>query len=294
MGFLQIIGAALCWSLSAPYVKWIGLPIPYLTSIRCLVPTLVMGGIIYSNLGIRRIFTPASYGGVWSWHTTMASLFNLVRSILYFWGFSVLPVGHAILLIYTWPIIISLLNWILFKERLTLFQWAMAITALVGIILIEVQPMAMPTERVILGSIGVIIAAMCNAGMILTLQRTPQPISKTEQVFIQNCFGGLVFLPVFLRDVVNVSPVRTGISIIMAVIVGVVGFALFFSALRKIPTGQAAILSYIEIVFTLIIATLFLNEHYTPIQWFGGFLIVLGSVGAQVIQRPIPRQHPRD
>lgn len=49
---------------------------------------------------------------------------------------------------------------------------------------------------------------------------------------------------------------------------------MYFSALKDLPGQEAAILSYIDPLTAVLISTVFLGEHMTVQQMFGGILIL--------------------
>ncbi|NDD67667.1 hypothetical protein EBZ35_08505 [bacterium] len=91
---------------------------------------------------------------------------------------------------------------------------------------------------------------------------------------------GLTMAPIFPWT-------RTAVSVVMAIVVGIGGYIFFYSALKKLPTTNAAVLSYLEVIFTIIIAAIFMSEPISIATVIGGSLILAGSIGAQLFQ-PAP------
>ncbi len=287
--YLEIALATLIWSLSGPYVRWIGLPPAYLSFIRCSVPLLIMGALITRQKGWRRLILRSKYHGIWNRYTAIASVCNLIRSLLYFWGFSLIPVGHAVLLMYTWPLMVSVLAILILGEPFKPWQMVMGAIALVGVAIIQMDHTTLSHNTFVTGSIVILGAALANAGMLISLQKNKTHLHRFEMVFVQNTLGALILAPIGVAMITTVPIEKTLISIAMSIAVGIVGFSLFFSALKKLPTGQSAILSYLEIFFTVGLATLFLGEPITSHKLIGGAFILTGSLGAQLIRLRKPR-----
>ncbi len=61
----------------------------------------------------------------------------------------------------------------------------------------------------------------------------------------------------------------------LAVFSTVLPFATLYAGMKRVGAVQASLLSTLELVFTLILASLFLDETLTPGQWVGAGLILL-------------------
>jgi drug/metabolite transporter (DMT)-like permease len=75
------------------------------------------------------------------------------------------------------------------------------------------------------------------------------------------------------------SPTVTEVTVI--VVLAVVGtyFArlALFAAIARIGSGQIALLWPLQTLTAIVIAVIFLQERLTPIQWFGGALVLAGT-----------------
>jgi drug/metabolite transporter (DMT)-like permease len=72
------------------------------------------------------------------------------------------------------------------------------------------------------------------------------------------------------------------LSLVLLLFVGIVhtgiAYLLYFSSVKEIEGQSIAILSYMDPIFALLIAGLFLGEKMTIIQLFGGILTVTNSL----------------
>ena len=71
------------------------------------------------------------------------------------------------------------------------------------------------------------------------------------------------------------------VSIILLFIVGVfhtgIGYFFYFSGVQKVPGQTAAILSYIDPAFAILLSGLFLHETLTFLQLAGGVLVLFAA-----------------
>jgi drug/metabolite transporter (DMT)-like permease len=78
--------------------------------------------------------------------------------------------------------------------------------------------------------------------------------------------------------------------------VGVVSTAIavqtFYAGVRRVGAARAALLSTVEPIYTITLATLLLGERLTAIQLLGGLLVIAAVVLVQLAREPEPRPLP--
>jgi len=96
------------------------------------------------------------------------------------------------------------------------------------------------------------------------------------------CLAGAVMLFPFgflehgYQDV-STWPVGAWLDIAYLVVFAtIVGFVLFYYAVRRFGAGLASMVSYLVPVFALVQAVFLLNERPTPLELVGGAIILLG------------------
>ena len=102
------------------------------------------------------------------------------------------------------------------------------------------------------------------------------------QITFFRAFGSLILCIAFLK--IRQIPIWGTHKKLMLSrgIAGTISMVLFFLAIKEIPFGSAVCLRYLSPIFAAIIATLWLKERITPIQWacfliaFLGVLILKG------------------
>ncbi|NBV42080.1 hypothetical protein EBR96_04850 [bacterium] len=278
IAYIEIVIATFIWGICGTYVRLIHLPVAYMAGIRMLVPVLFTGAWIMMKSSGIRLYT------LWNKYVIIAAIANISRVVCYFIGFSFLPLGNAILIMYTWPIIVSVMAiWIL-NEPFQPKQLGLGFLALTGVALVQVESLKFNPHHMIAGTLATLGCAISNSIMLLAFQKSPHPAGRPEMVFSQNAFGALLLLPYVLWKFPAIPLYKTAISIGVSVSVGIVGFFLFFSALKRIPTSQGAMLAYLEVLFAMAAAVLIMHESLTPAMLVGGTLILVGSLGAQRIR----------
>ena len=272
LAVLLVILACAVWSTMGVYSHVTHVSIMALTVIRLSIPTLLLTPL----LQWRHVNRMALLWHPWS---LLIMALNLIRAILYFWGFHHLPVGQAILLLYTWPLMLALIGRLFLKQTFDYIQLTCGILALIGIGLIQ-SPSLFDFSNWS-GVIAMLTCALTNAWMLVALKQHPTQLSAIEQVWIQNGLGGLVILPFAGYSLMSMPAIDWFIVSGISLLVGVIGYFLFFKAMQLIPAVSASLLAYLEVVFTLILGAILLQQPITTLMMIGGSMILLGSMGVQ-------------
>jgi len=78
--------------------------------------------------------------------------------------------------------------------------------------------------------------------------------------------------------------------------VGIVSTALalqtFYAGARRIGAAQASLVSTVEPIYTIVLASILFNERLTPVQLLGGALVIIGVVIAQTGSAPERSDQP--
>ena len=76
--------------------------------------------------------------------------------------------------------------------------------------------------------------------------------------------------------------------------VGIVSTAIalqaFYAGARRIGAAQASLVSTVEPIYTIILASLLFGERLTPVQLLGGAMVIIGVLVAQsgrLVARPV-------
>lgn len=287
--YLLIFVATVLWGLSGIYVKFLGVSVLYLASLRTLVPVaLIAGWFFWRGTSLNFRTQPKA---VW-----IASALNAVRTICYFVGFLNLPIAQAIVLMYTWPIWVVLLEGLFFKVPFERRQFVLMLVAFVGILIVQGVGFGVPlAPQSMMASGFLLVAALSNAIMLLLFRKAHVQLGGVQKVFYQNLIGSVVFLP-FLPMAVSVPYWKTGVAVACAAVIGICGYAFFFSAMRRMRSSKVALLAYFEILTNIFWAWLLLNEGVIPRVFLGGALILIAAIfmrhGTEPASDGIPPQIP--
>lgn len=266
----RVVLAAIMWGTSGAFIKYLGLSPGLMGFFRVALPVLVFGGLIIYRR--ERVF------GHGIQVVLLASLVNAFRLFFYFIGFLNAPIGNAIIILYSWPIFAVVFSHFFLGEPLPLVNKLMLILAMSGISFVFADKSFHLGNEVVMGMLAMLFSAALNAASVVLFKHQSSKFSSTQIVFFQNFIGALLFLPFLFIGFDQLTVQKTMISSFYAILVGVVGYGLFFLSLKKINASTASFLTYIEVVSAVLFGVLLFNEVLSWNEILGGVIIILASV----------------
>jgi drug/metabolite transporter (DMT)-like permease len=214
---------------------------------------------------------------------------------LYFVALEHLPVGIALLIQFTGPLIVALFARFVYREHIRRRIWLALALCLIGLgVVVEVW------AGVAFSTIGIgaaSAAAFALAAYILMAERERRRRDAASLSFYGFLFAGAFWALVqplwrFPWDVLNDSVSLQGrladrnapvwLLVAFIVVVGtMVTFSLLTGALRHITATRAAILATLEPVVATVVAWIWLRESFGAAQLAGGAVVLAGVVLAQ-------------
>ena len=273
------VTVALCWSGSWTAGK---LGVGAVPPIELSTFRFAIAGVLM--LAIARA-TGASFG-LARWKLLLvASFFGIFAyNALVFVGLTLGPASDGALIVPTLnPVLTVLFATVLVGERLTRNKLAGVVVATAGAIVVVASAQggaALSSQRLLsdLMMLGGAAAWSVYATIGAITTRTGSPLGVTAVASLAGAamlfpFG---FLEKGYQDVPS-WPVTAWLDIAYLVVFAtIVGFVLFYWAVRRFGAGLASIMSYLVPVFAVTQAVFFLNEHPTALEIVGGAIILLG------------------
>ena len=197
--------------------------------------------------------------------------------IFLFEAYQFTSVAIATLCYYMAPAFVVLLAPLVLKEKLTLFNLVCTAIAILGAFFISG---ALSGGESNLIGVGYGLAAAVLYASIMILNKKTQGLSGLELTFFQLLTSVAVMIPysLFTEDLtaINWTPQIIGLLLVIGIIHTGFVYQLFFSALNKLPTQTSSLLSYIDPITAIFLASLILGQTLTFIQILGT-LLILGS-----------------
>lgn len=224
--------------------------------------------------------------------------------LLYFAAVSRIPIGIAMLLEFTSPILVAL--WVRFVRRTVLpaRMWVGTVLALVGLALV-----AEVWEGLRLDALGLLFgvgAALCAAGYFLIGEHganTLEPLGMvTWGMVVGACAIFVIAPPWQLPSEILFTgtdfgglhvPVWT-LLVACALISTALAYLLSISALRHLPANVVSVLALCEPIVATALAWLILNQALTLVQVVGAAVLLGGATIVQLASRgqvPVAEPH---
>ena len=191
--------------------------------------------------------------------------------ILYVTSVQTISVSIAVLLLYTYPIIVLLVA--MMRKQLTVSIRLLVVFsgAFVGLCL------ALFTGQIALEPVGVSFALLAGMGAAYTFIKgasVAPNLNPMVMTFWVNAVGLLMILPLIINKIQLPMTYQAIMALAGATLCYIVAISCQFQALSKLPAARAAFLLNLEPVVSILLATLFLSEALTGIQSVGVVLVL--------------------
>ncbi len=268
--YWAVIIAATMAGASGLFVKFMEMPATSMSFVRTFLPTVILGGaMMYKNIPFFRGNYKLMLG---------ASTLNALRMYLFFTAFIFSSIGKVVLILFTWPIFVSLFSAIFIKEVITRRTIFLLTLSFSGIVLVYAHEELSLQSSDFIGLSAALGTAMCYAITVVIFKRESGNYTRSEIIFYQNLVGVFVYLPFILFTRPWPSTQDLVLSSSHAIFLGVIGFYFFFYGLRHLNASVASLLAYVEIVSALLLSAFVMKEPISPNMIGGGVLIVVSSL----------------
>jgi drug/metabolite transporter (DMT)-like permease len=203
----------------------------------------------------------------------MGAIGYVGQSFSYFTALKYAPPGLVALLLYLYPTFVALLSAIVLHERITPVKMAALGLALAGTAL-TVGPEGGQLPGVLLA----ISAAVIYSVYIIVGTHVMQRVSAVQSSTVIFASAGAMYGTLMVMHGPHLPATGAGWTAIalMVLIATIVPVVAFLAGLGRIGPTNAAMLSTLEPVVTVVLAALFLGDMLKPITLLGGGLILAG------------------
>jgi drug/metabolite transporter (DMT)-like permease len=206
----------------------------------------------------------------------LASLFDFI-------GLQYITASLERLVLFTYPTIVLLIGWLVFRRRITAREWLALVITYVGISAVVAHDLniQIADHTVWQGSAWVLASSFSYAIYIVALGRMGNHIGSVRLASYASLFSAAF---VVLHGLV-VSGTKTLLNqpwqvyaygLLMALIATVLPVILTAVGIRKMGSGNAAVLSSTGPVITIFFGWLFLSEAVGWVQLFGAAMVIAG------------------
>lgn len=220
------------------------------------------------------------------WSSILAGAINGFGSLFYYSSLTRIDAAMGQLINITYLIFVTILLR-LAGHTISLLTLLRTLLAVTGIYLITVGGLHHPNW---VGVGMMLFAAFTFAVQLVLSQRILLDIpAQTMALYAMTAMASVVTVAwlIFPSDLRKVPVMGWGAILGMGVMTGISRLTLFLGV-KHLGSIQTALLNILEVVVSVVLAILFLNEHLTLFQW-GGAVVLLVSVLLVRYEKGVPR-----
>lgn len=195
----------------------------------------------------------------------------------YFLAIQFSNVAIAVLAMFTFPIMTSLIEPFWFKKKLSLITVISAISIFIGMCFIIPEFSLNNTTWAVLSGL---VSALCYTirNLLSTTFVAKYPSNVVLLYQISTCAILLLIPAIYSENILNLTPTTGGSILLLALVSTAIGHNLFVNSFRYFSTSTASIITSLQPVVAIFYAYIFLNEIPNSGVYIGGAIIVLAVV----------------
>lgn len=221
----------------------------------------------------------------------IAFLMTPVAILAQFMGLSYTSASSAVVVIGTEPILVLLLGFLFFKQRIAVYDWVLSIVSFVGIGLLVLGSQSDGAVNLF----GLFLVFISGSGFALSVHLAKNIINTldnkvyTATLLVQ---GMILSLPISLLLIKTWEIQFNWIGLLSVIYLGVccswLAYKFWNLGLNKTPAHISGMLIALEPVFGVLIAFIVLGERMSVLTAIGSCLVIVAAVLSTII--PIIRQ----
>ena len=267
--YLKVIFAAILWSTSGIFIRLLNFSPGVFSFFRMAIPTVFL--FIFLKIQNKTLIKGSIF------FLLLGSFLNALRMILYFAAYSYTSLGNAVVILYTWPVFMTILSVVFLKEKINLRNMILLFIAFAGIIIVFINKKFSFQDSDFIGMTAMLFSSIIYSFSLLIFKKTTKEYSGLEITFYQNIVGAIICIP-FIFMLPKISIFQITLISLHGFLVGVIAFFLFFSALRELTSAKASLLSYLEVLSTICISVFIFHEPFTWNLFIGGSMILISVI----------------
>lgn len=261
------------WSTWGLMIRWLDLP----PVVVLFYSSLVAGITVPIVLGLRGELDLSGVLGVWPWFSVLF-LASLVNNITYFYALGHTTVSNAVFTHYTAPLFVAVMAPAIIGERLqrvTLLSLSIAAAGMAVLVLANGGIQLGEVHR--LGIIAGTASGVAYALLIVASRKLSSMRMHHKAVVLILWVTMCVTAVPALLEPHALDARKIGLLLVAGMLHSTVAPLLYYSAMRHVIAQYAAILGYLEPVFAIPLAFLFLAEVPPALVLAGGALILMSG-----------------
>lgn len=263
--------AVLLFALSGLFAKWLDLSAIIIVFGRAFFAAITIAVFVFFfkkqslKCDKRTLIALAITGGILAFH--WGSFFQAIK---------VSNVAIGLITFATFPVFVSFLEPLFFKEKFRYQSLIQALLTVIGIGLI--LPENSINSHMITGAYWGVLSALSFALLTLMNRKFVSNSSAKQVAFYQNAFAAFFLLPFLVVDPVAISSEQLAILALLGVVFTAFAHSLFNHSLKALSAQTASIAVSLEPIYGIVAAYLLLGESITLMMLIGGGIVIATNV----------------
>ncbi len=225
-----------------------------------------------------------------------ACIMGVTLNVSIFTAFGLIPIALALMLFYTYPAGVAVVDVLLGHERLTGSRVAALVLSSTGVVLVLAGGIGGGAGGMAIDPLGIALALIAAASQVvfMTVSRSGYravPADAATFLILSTSVVSASVVAVIAGQADGlIAPFRSLDAWPFLLLAGVAGAGvsslLFLTAIRRIGGTRTGILMLLEPVVGVILAGILLGEAMGPIQAVGGALVLAGALVLQLRSHP--------
>lgn len=216
----------------------------------------------------------------------IAFLMFPIGILMQFMGLSYTSASSAVVVIGTEPILVLLIGFLFFKQKIAWHDWLLSIFALLGIILLVIGS----NQDGTIDLFGLLLVFLAGAGFAFSIHGSKNLMSEMDNKVYTSALlvkGSILALPISIFLVKDWTINFNFIGLFSVMYLGVccswLAYKLWNLGLNKTPAHISGMLISLEPVFGLLITMILLGERMSLLTAFGSFMVISSACLSTVI-----------
>ena len=270
---ISLHSAVLLFALSGLFAKWLNMPASHIVFGRSFFAAIAIAIFVLlikkQSLKVERtLLLPLAFTGIvlaFHWGS-------------FFYAIQVSSVAIGLITFASFPVFVSFLEPLLFKEKFHYQALAQALLTIVGILFI--LPLSNLSTGDIDGVIWGMISAFSFALLTLLNRKFVTKTSAKKVAFYQNSCATICLLPLIYLYPITITYQQLSVLVILGVLFTAIAHTLFNHALKAVKAQTASIAVSLEPIYGSIAAYFLLGEQITWMMAVGGSIVIFTNVWA--------------
>ncbi len=211
-------------------------------------------------------------------------------AVTYFFAVQYLTAGLTTVIFYGFPAVVAFISVFVFHEHIGIKQYISLLLTIIGLFLISGL---LIQGSVKLSPIGLLFAVGSNVTFALYMIVGQKVVEKegvltaTFTFCLVSLVGtAIVFFP-YVPTLVTFTPQQYALGLAMAVFNTILPVVILLEGIKRIGANLSSLISISETPFALFFAYLVLGEVLTGMQAVGTILIIIATIIALTIKKPV-------